>query len=1258
MFFKKVVSSAIIISMVMMDVASCGNTPPKRMLSDSKDSPHAIPQRVPRPIAHREGGDLPRPDGSGVSGITPLLNDPPIAPLHKAHKRPSGHSPVPPKSDPSQKPPDQSSKSITPSPPDGQTVRENASTSSGSPRSDEGQGSAPPTPRSGSEGSPEKDEGQGVQVTAESAEFSAWAAGSIDDLRKAQRALVAGDIPVRFLLVEEDDDIPPLPVGIDFHQHGAPVRPGEPQGLMEGEIISGQSLRHRPSDEGEFVDVEDSDREFSNDKTGDGLPWSVVRPDVSLRLVGDPAYDDFMDEALGGAFSSEGKSPVPVHPKGKVGEKPGVEICARPTVREALGKAGMRGFDPALTRPYYGATGTTSALRRGVDPSQLLMEVDEEDLPGEGGYQNPKARSSQIQDQLKEQESPKGSILGNLVRGGINLLGKLVPEKLKFWKREKKNPVSLKQFPSDLIAAHPLRLTGKEAEVAAFLRPLLHKKNRASPALEQQRFLLINDGDEETEPLLGSTFKDLEADVLEETHKSPRLQEQLEIERVAPLLEAWLYPFVTENAALESSLIHELESLIEKHSPFLPKDFKTNVDQLIEGMPVLSNLTMRDWLEHYGFIEARKGGKEDIVSEKEQLCEFLREVVLIEIRSQLLPLGLPPSGLKRSFWPKSPVLIFQGEMPTLLGFLNLSPQGFGKEGSPSDVDSRNALLGAPEVLDLQKTPHVPFLPAGIQDLGLFLSQSEVHPAIFLASAKFFEELEALSPLAKAQLIRIAQEDVEGKITKMHILGFLIGTGVAGWLSEGMVWVFDAGVGYLGLNYLIFGEEPWMTVYNDIGIAIPYFVIPTVILDAWPRNVHAWKNFLISLREGEFSKGQIAASAFISFWPSILEPFYLILLALEIIEMGEQQGFSPDYPESYYIKSMLAWTWPLLMDSWAANGSFVGEILDDLQEDKVPFIKRFLTRHCFSQTFYAPLPSEEAQLRHDFSKKLDKLSHFLYSSASKDVIKTMYGTIKGAREEIQEQFPHLTGEELQNAQGFFTLRYLLSMSDQIQKGQKHLKSWYDKAVDGIIGFNLIMGSPARLLVFELIVKSITNLVPGNRGWLRKGINWGLAAGISLVQTVFEGYGMKAFFKNFLVQEDPQGHTIYKGARIPAKVYAGAVALIYTSLLAIATLQTCNDRNLDPHWMIGSISFLFAEFATQAAVQWGWSTQQGISIFARIHNLFTRKCSQKPPRTQFERDELVELTKTLKGRVPYLRLDALQMMQRTLEENKGLTENKGI
>lgn len=1256
--------------MGMMDVASCGNTPPKRVLDDSGERGRTVPQKAPRPVAHREGEALPRPDGSGVSDITPLLNDPPRSPSLTAHKRPLGIQLVPPKINPSPKLPDQSSKSITPSPPDGQTVKENTSTSSGSPRSDEGQGSGAPTPRSltGSDGSPEKEssgpEGQRVPTAAESAEFSAWQAGSIEDLRKARLPSEAGTVPVRALLLDEDD-IPSLPAGCDFQKYAEQARRAAPQGLMEGEIISsaapdwqGQRLRLRTSYEEEPIDVEDySDREFSNDKTGGGLPWSVVRSDLSLRFEGDPTYDDFMDEALGDGLPSYEKIPAQAHPKGKVG--PGAEEGARQTVREALRGTDERDQDPALKRSHYGTTGTTPALRR-ADSSQLLMEVEGEVLPiGEGSYQNPKEGASQIQGQLEEREIPNGFLLGSIVRGSISFLSKLVPEKLKFWKREKKNPVSLKQFPSDLIVEDTPRLIGKEAEVEAFLRPLLPKKDRAAHALEKQKSLLINYEDKETDLLLGSTLVDLESGGHEETYKNPWLQQHFELERVAPLLEVWLYPFVTDAAALERPLMNELESLIEKHGPVLPQGFREEVGSLIEEMPVLRNLTMRDFLEHYGFIEARRAGKEDVDSEKEHLFELLRELVQIEVRYQLIPLALHQSEdkrLKRLFWPKPPVLIFNGEMPTLLGFLSFVPQAIEKEGSSPDRDSGNAFLEEAEILDLQKAPQISSFPTGGQDFVLLLSPSETQPALSPATAKFLEDLKALSPIAKAQLIRVAQEDIEGKITKMHILGFLIGTGIAGWLTRATVEVFWAGFTYLDFTYpTFFMKKPWNLLYNNSLTAVPYFVIPTVVLDAWPRNVQFWTSTLTRLRDREFSKKRVTVLAFLSFWPSIIEPFYLILLNLEGIQIGEENGWPPGFPpKSYFIKDTLAWSWPLLMDSWAANGSFVGEILDDLQENKIPSIKNFLAQHCFSQTFYTPLPSAEARLRHDFSKKLDKLSHFLYHSASKNIIKTMHGTIKGAREEIQEQFSDLTGEELQNAQGFFTLRYLLAMSDQVQESQNHLKSWYDKVVDGLIGFNLIMGSPARLLVFELIVKSITNLVPGNGGWLRKGINWGLAAGISFVQTVFEGYGMKAFFKNFLVQEDPHGHTIYKGARIPAKIYAGAVALIYTSLLAITTLQTCNARNLDSHWMIGSISFLFAEFATQAAVQWGWSTQQGVSLFARIHNLATRKNLKKEPRNQFKRDELIEKIKTLRGRIPYLDPNALHTLQQTLEEEKKFGE----
>ena len=510
----------------------------------------------------------------------------------------------------------------------------------------------------------------------------------------------------------------------------------------------------------------------------------------------------------------------------------------------------------------------------------------------------------------------------------------------------------------------------------------------------------------------------------------------------------------------------------------------------------------------------------------------------------------------------------------------------------------------------------------------------------------FKDLQNLPPHAKAHLKRITEQEIEGKLTKIQWLGIIIGTGIAGWMAYGMSDVYDSGLDYLGFKYAIFGVNPWMTIYNGVQNAVIPYVIPTVLLDALLRNTHLWKKGLTALKEDTLPKGRVAITALTSFLPSILEPFYLILLATEIINSYKYNGETLP-PLNEYTRDMLIWTWPLLMDSWAANFNFAWGVWDKVKEwpDST---KVFLSQHILKRSLHTRLPLEDELMRRDFTKNFEGLESFIYRSGSKADIKTLYQTIHSVKDDIKGAFPDLEEADLQNAQAFFTLRHFLSIGDQIKETKKQVKSWYNIITDCITGTFLVTSSPFRLLVFELIVESITNLVPGKAPILRSVINWGIASIIWTIQTVFEGFGMNAFFKNFLAQEDPHGHRIYPGARIPAKIYAAFQAFIYTIPLGIAVLQVCNKWNMDPLWMIGAATFLFAEFATQASSQWGWSTQQEVSLFARIHNMYTRpKLLKKSPRTQFKRDQLIEMIQTFKNRLPYLHPEILQKLKETLE-----------
>ena len=143
--------------------------------------------------------------------------------------------------------------------------------------------------------------------------------------------------------------------------------------------------------------------------------------------------------------------------------------------------------------------------------------------------------------------------------------------------------------------------------------------------------------------------------------------------------------------------------------------------------------------------------------------------------------------------------------------------------------------------------------------------------------------------------------------------------------------------------------------------------------------------------------------------------------------------------------------------------------------------------------------------------------------------------------------------------------------------------------------------------------------------------------------------------------PDSEAIYKSAnvtggfRVGAKTYALGQALIFTVPLIITVLQATNKWKMDPHWMIGTASFLFAEFATQASQQWERSAQKWVSFFSKAHNGAIRdKCLKKPLRIEYQRSHLIELNQKFKDHLPYLSPELLQMLKGNMNLNNKLTE----
>ncbi len=517
----------------------------------------------------------------------------------------------------------------------------------------------------------------------------------------------------------------------------------------------------------------------------------------------------------------------------------------------------------------------------------------------------------------------------------------------------------------------------------------------------------------------------------------------------------------------------------------------------------------------------------------------------------------------------------------------------------------------------------------------------------------FINREIEGPWPKWEWIKNKQWGKLKEWAKNELPGAAIGTGVGAWLAPAMVYVYGSAQTYLVLNFVFAYEKPWKDILDFTAQATRPYVISSTALDAVPRNVVVWRKGLTLLKEEKVSKKRVFWTAAASFFPSLLEPSYLVLLELELIGIANSEGGD----STPYKKEIYKYTWPLFMDSWTSNFQTTWNMWDDFQE-----WRQTTSIGCLRSTY---IPSEEESLCRDFKKKLDKVSKWLYRTASAEKIKTIYEKLKRSEQEVEELFPNLKKEDLSNARAFLGLNELLSLGDELEQTQRYIKSWYDIGVDITKDFCLVTGSPYRLLTLQLIISSMTSLIP-MPSWLRHPLNWGLAGAGFIPQTALEHQGLSTFGKEFLAQEEPDGEAMYKNAkgigvvRGVGKAYALWQGFIFTLPLVVTVFQVVNNWSTtqpgNPYWMIGAVTFLFAEYATQVSKQWSWSFQKWVSSGSTLYNSVRNTCGGSPLSTQHQRAYILGFIQNAKDRMPYFTPELLHILQGNLDYKNELEKEE--
>lgn len=425
-------------------------------------------------------------------------------------------------------------------------------------------------------------------------------------------------------------------------------------------------------------------------------------------------------------------------------------------------------------------------------------------------------------------------------------------------------------------------------------------------------------------------------------------------------------------------------------------------------------------------------------------------------------------------------------------------------------------------------------------------------------------------------------------------------------------VFEGGILYLRDHYHISFVKALENGILEYAIVIPYITL-SILPDAVPRNISFWKKAFISLKEKTVEWGRVLKTTLSVFPPSLLEPTYLILLELHNMNVEHVHGLN-----NPFAPWMVALCPILFTDAMASNFDLAWEAQDDfkgwLQKSKSSLARGL--RSCLTPCFGDFRLSPEASLRRTFGKTLKTLNRTLLTAPS-SLIRQIYRTVFDSEESLREQLQPQEGEalsedEFKKAQGFLTLRYLLSLGQELPVLDDN-ESSSSALRTGI----LVTGSPVRLMALEFVLETLLNLFLPTR--IAKGLGWALAGLSFPIQTALEYKGLKNFSE--LWRETHDGHNSHPGVRKGIKAATMVQAVIFTLPMIVLVMQMFDTYGADHLWMISSLPFLLAEFAAQATSFHETYDKKVTTTCTDLHNLKTRKCKNLPPRTDYMRDRLM-------------------------------------
>ena len=536
------------------------------------------------------------------------------------------------------------------------------------------------------------------------------------------------------------------------------------------------------------------------------------------------------------------------------------------------------------------------------------------------------------------------------------------------------------------------------------------------------------------------------------------------------------------------------------------------------------------------------------------------------------------------------------------------------EESVSSDDTINPLLGLDGPQEEQRLDHLP--NANFSQVQLLLVDQDLEREGRISAsqiASFWEAFEKLPSAAKAKLKQFMHQIFNDKSTwKQRIGKWILGPGI------GVMDAIAMGVVYISSFYYILDNYDGKYVNfidNLINGSLAYVVVDyirfSLLPDTVSRNAHLWKKAIGYLSNTNVEKLRLFTTAFLSIFPSLIEPSYLVEAELRGIDYYGYHGV-----DNQFAIAMIVLCPFLFADSMASNMDILWTAWPGIKENLGEF--QATLSHYLCRTAIDFRPTSEAKLiKGGFDKRLKNIAYF-FSQASDEDVEAIYSQVFQEPEQtLSNENPDVSTAQ----QAILAVSRLLSLGEEVVEGPRSPTSLSEKSFDIFKKICIATGSPIRLLVLQNIFATMGSLA------LSKGASqvfgWGLAPIGFAVQTVLEWKAMGNAYERFIRQEEPQEHTSHPTARGHVNRFAIAQGVLLTLCLLSATLQALGSWDLSSWWLFAAIPFFIPEFAGQA---FGFAQTYNDKVATAAINgghKIGGKCQGKSLCTNCKRDRLKKL-----------------------------------